>query len=385
MSMPEPSVPPMGMPQPPPSAMPPPQSVNPNMLMPEPVIPAGGLTAGGMPTPRPSGEFAVSGGPVIPGAPGEPTPIIPSMPQPGGAMSMPEPPVVNNNDPALAANPLPQPPQDLGVPAHLFTGTALTHPTNSVRPTAGRPEDDIPLANPLPPPIKDVFNSPRYRDLVVGSGYREDDAYPDGWFEGGNGRRYHDRENSSLSRSFSKLNPFSRSRGHRRYETMPVPMPGPYPGGNAPGLTPDVSMSSSEGYPSPVEPRGGIGGWFGRSRRRHDGPPPGFVPNFPPGGIPEENQDAGPPIEFDRHSRLYSGFTLTSPNSILYKNKLYPTAMHLLEAHKFLGPRNDLAERVRNTSGMAELQEVVGELASFVRGDWEQVVLDKVRDRVLHG
>ncbi|KLO07909.1 hypothetical protein SCHPADRAFT_835983 [Schizopora paradoxa] len=142
-------------------------------------------------------------------------------------------------------------------------------------------------------------------------------------------------------------------------------------------------MSSSEGYSSPVEPRGGIGGWFGRSRRRHDGPPPGFVPNFPPGGIPEEGQEAGPPIEFDRLSRLYSGFTLTSPDTILYKNKLYPTAMHLLEAHKFLGPRNDLAERVRNTSGMAELQEVVNDLASYARSDWDQAVLDKLDD-VLH-
>jgi len=144
-------------------------------------------------------------------------------------------------------------------------------------------------------------------------------------------------------------------------------------------MTGDMSQSSSEGY-SPMESRGGGGGWFGRSKRRYDGPPPGFVSMPQQPGIPEEEQEAGPPIEFDRHSRVYSGFTHSSPNTILYKNKLYPTAMHLLEAHKFLGTRNDLAERVRAATGIAELHDIVNEMAEFVRVDWQEVIYDKMEE-----
>ena len=52
--------------------------------------------------------------------------------------------------------------------------------------------------------------------------------------------------------------------------------------------------------------------------------------------------------------------------------------MHLLEAHKFLGARNDLAERVRTTVGMAELHDLVDEFNESVRRDWESVILNKV-------
>jgi predicted NAD-dependent protein-ADP-ribosyltransferase YbiA (DUF1768 family) len=63
---------------------------------------------------------------------------------------------------------------------------------------------------------------------------------------------------------------------------------------------------------------------------------------------------------------------------VYYKKKLYPTALHLLEAHKFLGVRNDLAERVRQTRTVDELYALASEVEPYRRRDWEGVVVIKV-------
>ena len=42
-----------------------------------------------------------------------------------------------------------------------------------------------------------------------------------------------------------------------------------------------------------------------------------------------------------------------SLHSVLYDGKVYPTALHLFEARKFLPNRRDLAKRVRQRAGRA--------------------------------
>jgi predicted NAD-dependent protein-ADP-ribosyltransferase YbiA (DUF1768 family) len=86
---------------------------------------------------------------------------------------------------------------------------------------------------------------------------------------------------------------------------------------------------------------------------------------------------AGPPITIPLTSNLYP----TSPHKILYKKKLYPTAAHLWDAHKYMKHDPELAERIRTTSDnpadMARLSWVF-QVQGFVREDWELVWRDKV-------
>ncbi|KAF8520778.1 DUF1768-domain-containing protein, partial [Hysterangium stoloniferum] len=91
---------------------------------------------------------------------------------------------------------------------------------------------------------------------------------------------------------------------------------------------------------------------------------------------------AGPPITVP----LTSNLNPTSPHKILYKKKLYPTAAHLWDAHKFLKYHPELAERIRTTSHspmeMSRLSWVY-QMQGYVREDWELVWRDKL-DEVLY-
>ncbi|KAF8589662.1 hypothetical protein K439DRAFT_1332167 [Ramaria rubella] len=83
---------------------------------------------------------------------------------------------------------------------------------------------------------------------------------------------------------------------------------------------------------------------------------------------------------------LTSPLNPVSPHKILYKKKLYPTAAHLFEAHKFLKHRPDLAERIRTASDNAAEMGALAwsfQLDGQVRPDWELVWRDKM-DEVLY-
>jgi predicted NAD-dependent protein-ADP-ribosyltransferase YbiA (DUF1768 family) len=84
-----------------------------------------------------------------------------------------------------------------------------------------------------------------------------------------------------------------------------------------------------------------------------------------------------PPVRFDHQTPL-AGFMNHSPHRILYQNKLYPSALHLLEALKFIGHRPDLAERVRGVKDVKDVYSVSGVMHDFVRGDWGNVLLQMV-------
>jgi predicted NAD-dependent protein-ADP-ribosyltransferase YbiA (DUF1768 family) len=82
-------------------------------------------------------------------------------------------------------------------------------------------------------------------------------------------------------------------------------------------------------------------------------------------------------IKFNGHGE-FSGLLYYSPHSVVYKDELYPTALHLFEALKFLPHRPDLADRVRQCERVEQVASIRAELVDFIRQDWGNVMLSWV-------
>jgi predicted NAD-dependent protein-ADP-ribosyltransferase YbiA (DUF1768 family) len=67
-----------------------------------------------------------------------------------------------------------------------------------------------------------------------------------------------------------------------------------------------------------------------------------------------------------------------SPHSVVYEDKLYPTALHLFEARKFLPHLPDLADRIRQCERVEQVASITAEMADFIRRDWGNVMLNTV-------
>lgn len=117
----------------------------------------------------------------------------------------------------------------------------------------------------------------------------------------------------------------------------PMPMPMPAPGGV---LVPAVTTMVAMGMPSP---------------------------SLGNGSLPQV-------LKFSGYGD-YAGLLCHSPHSVLYEDDLYPTALHLFEAHKFLVDRPDLAERIRLCDRVDAVTAISAELAEFSRPDWGEVAL----------
>lgn len=103
-------------------------------------------------------------------------------------------------------------------------------------------------------------------------------------------------------------------------------------------------------------------------------PPPGPTASTMP--VPTH----GPPIKFD-HTGDYAGFVNHSHHRVMYKNKMFPTALHLLEAMKFTH-RPDLQERIRTCKDVNDMYPLSASFQEHVRLDWGQVFLQIVRGPV---
>jgi hypothetical protein len=71
----------------------------------------------------------------------------------------------------------------------------------------------------------------------------------------------------------------------------------------------------------------------------------------------------------------YSGLLYHSPHSVVFQEELYPTALHLFEACKFLDHRPDLADHVRQCERIEDVTVVSAGLGVFTRLDWGTVAL----------
>ncbi|KAI0301545.1 hypothetical protein B0F90DRAFT_1628377 [Multifurca ochricompacta] len=78
-----------------------------------------------------------------------------------------------------------------------------------------------------------------------------------------------------------------------------------------------------------------------------------------------------------------SGLLYHSPHAVMYQEELYPTALHLFEALKFLDHRPDLADRIRECERVEDVSVISADLAEYTRRDWGTVALAKM-DEVLY-
>jgi hypothetical protein len=89
-----------------------------------------------------------------------------------------------------------------------------------------------------------------------------------------------------------------------------------------------------------------------------------------------------PVLKFNGYGK-FAGLLYNSPHSVMHEDDLYPTALHLFEAHKFLYHRPDLADRIRQCERVEEVTALSEELGEFVRRDWSNVALSTVSNLFL--
>ena len=80
----------------------------------------------------------------------------------------------------------------------------------------------------------------------------------------------------------------------------------------------------------------------------------------------------------------YSGLLSHSPHSVVYEEDLYPTALHVFLARKFLDHRPDIADRIRQCEDVVEANALSAELAKFTRRDWPLIALSTVCKLISH-
>ena len=90
-----------------------------------------------------------------------------------------------------------------------------------------------------------------------------------------------------------------------------------------------------------------------------------------------------PVLKFNGYGE-FSGLLYHSPHSVVYEEELYPTALHLFEARKFLDHRPDLAERIRQCERVEDVTAISAELADFTRRDWGNVALSTVCNQTIN-
>ena len=167
----------------------------------------------------------------------------------------------------------------------------------------------------------------------------------------------------------------SPSSGH-----VPMSMPTPGSSGHVPMPMPTPAGGPTMPMPSPAI------GTPGPGQAQMMMPPPGGVlvnaamtmpsPSLGPGG-----GSMAPVLKFNGYGE-FSGLLYHSPHSVVSDEELYPTALHLFEARKFLDHRPDLAERIRQCDRVEDVTAISAELADFTRRDWGNVALSTVSDHI---
>ncbi|OCH94480.1 DUF1768-domain-containing protein [Obba rivulosa] len=255
------------------------------------------------------------------------------------------------------------------------------------------------LANPLPEPPEDLFESPRYRALVdelrrplpLGDGaLRRNFTAPPA---SASGRFYTGGDyGSGASREKKRRGLFGSLRfGSRRdredgegimqmpvYATAPVMQQLP-DGGTAYVYNPPVM---APGIPNangtvPVMPGVVMPGPGGLSPGAARGPSPGPPRSTTPSSLRAGSIRMSPTND-------YAALLHFSPHQVRYGDLRYPTAFHLLEAFKFLEHRPDIAGEISARRTFEEVQDVVAAHGQTVRQDWEQVAPQMMEEALYH-
>ncbi|KAF8460861.1 hypothetical protein DFH94DRAFT_700190 [Russula ochroleuca] len=173
---------------------------------------------------------------------------------------------------------------------------------------------------------------------------------------------------------------------------MPRSTPGPPPGQMMQGFAPSPSSGPMQ-MPTPMPGGGGnmsmpmpspSAGASGLGQMQMGIPPPGSIlvnPAMPSPSLGMGGAGGGmaPVLKFNGYGE-FAGLLYHSPHSVVYEDDLYPTALHLFEARKFLDHRPDLAEQIRRCSRVEEVTAISAQLAEFTRRDWGNVALSTMDD-----
>jgi hypothetical protein len=192
-----------------------------------------------------------------------------------------------------------------------------------------------------------------------------------------------------------------------------MPMPSPAPAGSTPFVGPGLNTHRTP-HASAMPPHGHTmpaGAGFAPSPSSGHVPMPMPSPAMghgtrpqtpmaipPPGSMltptvgtampsPSLGQGPGPVqgmLKFNGYGE-HSGLLYHSPHTVLYQEELYPTALHLFEARKFLDHRPDLAESIRQCERVDQVTAISAELAEYTRRDWGTVALSTVSRSLLFG
>ena len=146
----------------------------------------------------------------------------------------------------------------------------------------------------------------------------------------------------------------------------PAVVPGVVPSAGGGPSMPMPSMGSAQGMPSPA-----VGAMPMPSSMGMGMPSPGGQAPVGLGGVV-------PTLRFNGYGE-YSGLLYHSPHRVMYEDELFPTALHLFEALKFLPHRPDLAEQIRLCEHVEEVTAISASFAENTRRDWGNVALTTVR------
>jgi len=262
------------------------------------------------------------------------------------------------------------------------------------------PKPLIPLQNPLPPPPKDLYEMSPYKSLLTlpqttallqAYGSQQNTFTVTPLAPAGTVER-----KKSIFRAFSRKD--KKKQPERVFVYAPASSQPQQPLGRPQQFT--AQSSSAQRRQSVAHPQ--TQARFQSQERPFAGAGPTNIPTpttaehttggLPPGETYQNQDDSSsvsssvlslpipphptnpPTIKFDQ-SRSYTQFMNHSPHRVMWNGLEYPTALHLHEALKFLGHRPDIAEAIRQCSGIHEVYPLATKYAEFQRRDWGEQFL----------
>jgi len=269
-------------------------------------------------------------------------------------------------------------------------------------PTGQRPR--TPLRNPLPAPPRDLYEMTPYKSLLslpqttalltatYGSQQLSGTSTT---LLGAQPSMQRKKSNKGLFRAFSKK---EKHREPEQPKVTFIPVFVPRPDGSTPQTTDTLHRSVSQAtyrpsvnppagnshivpqntggmtMPMPQVPQAG-GGGSGASNFHQSGGSSATHDTIAP--IPPTPMHP-PPVMFNQDT-TYNAFMNHSPHRIMYRNKIYPTALHLYEAMKFIDQYPDVAENIRLCQDVHDVYPMSSKFQELQRSDWPLKYIDIVR------
>ncbi|RDB19938.1 hypothetical protein Hypma_013019 [Hypsizygus marmoreus] len=273
----------------------------------------------------------------------------------------------------------PMPPPPFSNTQHNTNPGDLSFGRGPLAPSTGAPAPNLfssTLArNPLPSPPRDIYATTPYRPLlqlpqaIPHSTVLGTDSLP---LSSGSDQISNEgtkKAKKGLFRAFSTKRSEPKESKPQNVQYVPVyfSLPGHAPPGpNAPRLP---------AHPIPAPPPNAPSAPNGSDPSAHMQNAQ-FNPPVPERPVPEPT---GPPLYFNQDTDL-APLLNHSPHRVIYKEKIYATAAHLVEAMKFMTTYPELAERIRECKEVAQVYPLSSKAWSRADKDWSSKFLQVMED-----